>query len=158
MAIPAGSEGLTRKSTADWLTDTKTYLQGERLLDIDTGEQRVSSGGTYAQAWKNLPYLSYVARISQSGTSAPTADVVYNYTGLTPSFIYQTVGVYTMAGPWPAGTVFQQMIPTANGDLGLLLLGQSGTDITMLSYLFAAPNSQSDDLLTVLLIEIRIYA
>ena len=157
MAIPAGSEGLTRKSTADWLTDTKTYLQGERLLDIDTGEQRVSSGGTYLQAWKNLPYLSYVARISQSGTSAPTADVVYNNTGLTPAFLYNNTGSYTMSGPWPTGTVFHQAVPTANGDYGLLTLALSGTDISMTSVFLDAPNSQSDDLITDVLVEIHIY-
>ena len=158
MAIPAGSEGLTRKSTADWLTDTKTYLQGERLLDIDTGEERVSSGGTYLQAWKNLPYLSYIARISQSGTSAPTAVVVSNNTGLTPGFSYNNVGGYTMSGPWPAGAVFDQAILTSNGDLGILSLGQSGSDITMLCQFLDAPHTQSDDLLTDTLVEIRIYA
>lgn len=158
MAVPAGSEGLTRKSTADWAADTKIYLQGERLLDIDTGEQRVSSGGTYAQAWKTLPYLSYVARISQSGTSAPTAVVVSNNTGLTPSFSYTGEGQFTMAGPWPADTVFPQSIITANGDFGILSLGQSGTEITMVSQFLDSPHSQADDLLTDVLIEIRIYS
>ena len=158
MAVPAGSEGLTRKSTADWAADTKTYLQGERLLDIDTGEQRVSSGGTYAQAWKSLPYLSYVARISQSGTSAPTAVVVSNNTGLTPSFSYTGEGQYSMDGPWPADVVFPQSILTSNGDFGILGLSQSGTDINMVSQFLDSPHSQADDLLTDVLIEIRIYS
>lgn len=109
-------------------------------------------------AMKTYPgYLSYVALVSQSGTSAPTAVVLSNNTGLTPAFTYEGTGSYTMSGPWPSGTAFQQVISTANGDFGILVLGQSGSDITMGAFLHAAPNSQSDDLLTDVLLEIRIY-
>lgn len=105
MAVPAGSEGLTRKSTADWAADTKTYLQGERLLDIDTGEQRVSSGGTYAQAWKGPRH--YFGSISQVGTAAPT--VINPTGGNTVGAIVWTrtdAGAFraTLAGAFPIGS------------------------------------------------------
>lgn len=51
MGKKPGSEGLNRKTTAEWAADTNTYLEGERLMDTDTGVVRTSSGGTYAQAW-----------------------------------------------------------------------------------------------------------
>lgn len=103
MAIPAGSEGLTRKSTADWAADTKTYLQGERLLDIDTGEQRVSSGGTYAQAWKGPKH--YFGSISQTGTAAPTVTTGGNTVGAIV-WAYSSTGSYTgtLTGAFPVGS------------------------------------------------------
>ncbi len=112
MSVPAGSEGLTRKSTADWAIDTKTYLQGERLLDIDTGEQRVSSGGTYAQAWKALPYLSYVAILSQSETSAPVANVLDNRLGGTVVWARSDTGIYTatLAGAFTVDKTWVQPV------------------------------------------------
>lgn len=47
----AGSDGQIRKTTAEWAVDTKTYLEGMRLMDTDTGVVRVSKGTTYADAW-----------------------------------------------------------------------------------------------------------
>lgn len=130
---------------------------GIGLESLIRGAMVKNDDGSFAM--KTYPgYLSYVARISQGGTSAPTADVVYNNTGLTPGFTYNNTGGYTMSGPWPAGSVFEQAILTSNGDLGILSLGQSGSDITMLCQFLDAPHSQSDDLLTDVLVEIRIYS
>lgn len=51
MANKSGSDGQIRKTTAEWATDTDTYLEGMRLMDTTTGEVRVSKGTTYALAW-----------------------------------------------------------------------------------------------------------
>lgn len=133
MAIPAGSEGLTRKSTADWLTDTKTYLQGERLLDIDTGEQRVSSGGTYAQAWKGPKH--YFGSISQAGTAAPTVTTGGNTVGAIV-WARNDAGAYTgtLAGAFPLGS---------GGYVSLNLLTGIGISDQPYAYL----SRQSDDVL-----------
>lgn len=164
MAIPAGSEGLTRKSTADWLTDTKTYLQGERLLDIDTGEQRVSSGGTYLQAWKNLPYLSYVARISQSGTDAPTVDeVLSNSLGITPVFARDADGLYTVtsAGAFPVGRTAAHIYGLTDGDTSVLsaigdALRSDDDTVNILSAGFPS-GTPIDGLLNKSILEIKVY-
>lgn len=164
MSVPAGSEGLTRKSTADWLTDTKTYLQGERLLDIDTGEQRVSSGGTYAQAWKNLPYLSYVAAISQGGTDAPTVDeVLSNSLGITPVFARAGSGVYSVAstGAFPEGRTAAHIYGLTDGDtssigaIGDAIRADDDT-VNILTVSFPA-GSASDGYLNKSILEIKVY-
>lgn len=164
MAIPAGSEGLTRKSTADWLTDTKTYLQGERLLDIDTGEQRVSSGGTYAQAWKNLPYLSYVAAISQSGTDDPTAEVNYNTLSGTPVWSRAAEGSYaaTLVGAFPAGKTrcFINGGSINGDDLSIVaLMERSSDDACGVTIRLASDGTTSADLVggPSISLEIRVY-
>lgn len=145
MAVPAGSEGLTRKSTADWAADTKTYLQGERLLDIDTGEQRVSSGGTYEQAWKSIP-SSYRATIVQVGTSAPTATIHHNSLGGVPTFAYVGPGQYEILGSglFPAGKTsywLAQPVDPNNGFEGQVSFGSDD----VLNYATYSSGVASDD-------------
>lgn len=67
----AGSDGQIRKTTAEWAVDTKTYLEGMRLMDTDTGVVRVSKGTTYALAWA-----------PSSGPGSVTSDDVSNESGL----------------------------------------------------------------------------
>jgi len=154
-AFPTGGGGGGVTSVGASGGTTGYTFSGSPVTGSGTLTLAVSNAATAQQAI-GLP-LSYVALISQSGTSAPTATVISNNTGVTPSFIYEGVGSYTMSGPWPTGTVFHQAVPTANGDYGLLTLALVGTDILMTSVFLDAPNTQSDDLLTDVLVEIHIY-
>ena len=44
----------------------------------------------------NLPYTEYMALLTQSSTSAPTAAVLTNTLGVTPTLGYTSPGVYTI--------------------------------------------------------------
>lgn len=49
-----GSEGRTRNTTSGWASDPNTYPQGHELINVDTGERRISkgaAGNTWATAW-----------------------------------------------------------------------------------------------------------
>lgn len=55
MAKEIGSEGQTRKTSAEWSASTETYPQGHRLMNTTTGEVRISkgaAGNTWATAWQ----------------------------------------------------------------------------------------------------------
>jgi len=55
MAKEIGSEGQTRKTSAEWAASTDTYPQGHRLMNTTTGEVRISkgsAGNTWATAWQ----------------------------------------------------------------------------------------------------------
>ena len=43
-----------------------------------------------------LPYKTYVALLTQSGTSAPTATVLENTLGFTPVWVYVGIGGYAI--------------------------------------------------------------
>lgn len=68
----AGSDGQIRNTTAAWAADTRTYPEGMRLMDTDTGVVRVSKGTTYALAW-----------VPASGPGSVTSDDVSNDSGVT---------------------------------------------------------------------------
>lgn len=71
-----------------------------------------SGGGT-------LPYTSYVAALSQSGTSAPTATVIYNNLGGTVVWARTDVGEYTatLANAFTADKTFVSQVMPSSGFL-----------------------------------------
>lgn len=58
-------------------------------------------------AIKYKGYKEYVAILSQTGTNAPTATVIYNSLGGTLTLGYNSVGLYTatLTGAFPSGSV-----------------------------------------------------
>ncbi len=76
MSKKAGSDGQIRKTTAEWAADTKTYLEGMRLMDTTTGTVRVSKGTTYALAWQPSAGSGASAWGDITGTLSNQADLV----------------------------------------------------------------------------------
>jgi len=76
-------EQITDKTTAASISPTNV---GENIkAAIEYTDQEVAA--------MQVPYKSYIAVLSQSGTSSPTFTVLFNNTGITPSIGYVAVGV-----------------------------------------------------------------
>ena len=72
-------------------------------IDETLGEQFIWDGSTYISVAETvlnqIPHKTYVALLFQSGTNAPTAQVLENSIGITPEmFSYDDVGKYTLTG------------------------------------------------------------
>lgn len=90
----------------DWL-DTDIY-EGELYQDTDTGLIYSRTGSTIYVVGSVAEYKVYRANLSQTGTSAPTADVFENTLSGTPSFSRNGTGDYdmTLTGEWTADKTF----------------------------------------------------
>ena len=80
----SNSQLLYNKGTRTQIIQFPSTLNGTRLINIPDESGVI--------ALKN--YKSYVALVSQSGTSDPTATVVFNDTGATFTWNYDDVGSY----------------------------------------------------------------
>jgi hypothetical protein len=111
-----------------------------------------------------LPYKSYTARISQSGTNNPTVDILfYNNTGLTFSWVRLTNGIYYAQ---PVGIDYSKVaIFITNGTDGTApyatVLANSGggpTGFAIWLYTYnSTDSSATDGELKNTSIEIRVY-
>jgi hypothetical protein len=89
----------------------------------------------------NLGYTSYVALITQAGTTAPSADpLIQNTTGGVPVWAYASPGVYTVTFPF----AFK-----AEPNVGWALTGVAGQ---------IRINATGNGVLTRGSLEIRVYA
>ncbi len=134
------------------------------LAAAGAGQVLTASGpGTAAFAAAGLAYLCYVATITQSGTSAPTATVLENtlggeivwaraatgrYTGtLTNAFPSSTKTVVMIGDPYPSSTEFFAHIQRSNASV-----------ITVRTAMLIDPATLLDGvLLTPVPVEIRVY-
>ncbi len=62
--------------------------------NVTVNSQGVATGGSNISYLTALPYTEYDATLTQSGTSAPTATVVYNNTGGTITWTRSSTGTY----------------------------------------------------------------
>ncbi len=118
-----------------------------------------------------LPYRSYVARLTQSGTNPPVATVIYNDLGQTLTWLYGAPGIY-WAKPTDDATLFADankvtLMQGSNIDIDpeeIILsqiqpgFGVGGDEnyIRIQSYYYPDPNS-NDGFLNGKFIEIRVY-
>jgi len=84
------------------LTEATALGTGDRVPVLE------SSTVKYVDGAELTPYLKYVALLSQSGTSAPTATVLENTLGGTVVWERNDVGSYTgtLTGAFPADKTF----------------------------------------------------
>lgn len=109
-----------RKATA--LPILTTPADGDIIYIVDVSDTSESAQGTSKQIAKSdliptpfeLPYKTYVALISQTGTNAPTAVVLENTLGVTITFTRPTTGDYKI--------LFSPDLPSEN----ILTLATSG--------------------------------
>lgn len=87
--IPASAD----HRNGDWL-DTDIY-EGELYQDTDTGLMYSRNGSTILNVGATAQKAVFSVNLTQSGTSAPTADVFENTLGGTVTWGYTSPGVYT---------------------------------------------------------------
>ena len=104
-------------------------------------------------------YTTYVARVSQTGTNAPTATVISNNTGLTFTWSRTGVGTYQVS-PSSSFVINKTWIQMTGGDIST---GVTIVTIKNITTGFAAAvntnliNGAAADEITAAFVEIRIY-
>lgn len=81
--------------------------------------------------------LKYIALITQAGTSAPTATIIYNTLGEVPTFNYDGVGDYdlvTVAALFTAKTVIQATLVNGSTANLLKVVRTSTTEFGIFTY------------------------
>lgn len=107
-----------------------------------------------------LPYLVYRALLSQSGTDAPTAIVLENTLGETPTFSYAGAGTYglnTVGNVFTTNKTFVMLNPYSEGNDTTVVntaTKAGGNTVQLNSYL---SNVGADGLLLFSEIEILVY-
>lgn len=74
-----------------------------------------------------LPYKLFIAKIWQSGTSAPQMTILYNSLGQVPTMSYNSPGLYILTG---TGNIFADnktavTLQSANNNTGVLLVSMT---------------------------------
>lgn len=109
--------------------------------------------GTTSQ---NVGYKSYVASLSQSGTSAPTATVMYNDIGtITPTYVAPGQYSFTSSGLFTSQKTFSVINQTDEAST-FTTVYFSTNRIDVRSYETLTETS-ANDLLSGTSIEIRVY-
>ena len=144
------------------LTSATTPLTGtEELAIVQGGSTVKATAQDVADLAAGLPYKSYVAIISQSGTSNPTVSAVLENTIGTMTVTRSGVGTYTFQSSGFGG------FGGNNKVVVLFLNGQSTTGLYRGQYVppigavqlgsFNTSNTVTDGLISTATIEIRVY-
>lgn len=117
------------------------------------------ASGTIALVETVKPYKSYVALVSQSGTSAPTAIVLENTTGATVTFARSALGTYTATFSSSVLTLDKTTTILTNSYTdGIATSGRASDTVINIYTTKVNPSyAFSDDRLNKSTIEIRIY-
>lgn len=108
----------------------------------------------------SLPYKSYIASLTQTGTNAPVATVIYNELSGTPAEGYVAVGTFslTLASAFPTGKVFIMVGTDVSGASTTFTNAYRGDDNTIyLEVLDMSTGAGTNGALGDTIIEIRVY-
>lgn len=103
-----------------------------------------------------VPYLSYVAKVTQTSTNAPVLTVLQNNIGATISSAYDSTGVYQLIASAAVLTANKTFINFTTPVLYAFIDCQHSSDTTIGVETYTATESASDELLNCF-VEIRIY-
>lgn len=105
----------------------------------------------------SLPYTEYVALVTQTGTAAPTAVILQNDLGFTPTFAYISTGRYTLTAPGGGfGDDKLYFDITKNLIIGEAYIRQTGDDVLTI-WTYNNSNVLEDDWLVDTPLLIRVY-
>ncbi len=110
VSITAGWTGTlaaTRGGTGKTATDLTAATAGDML---------VLNAGKTGYDFVSSPYKVYTALLTQTGTSAPTATILKNTLGVTPTFTYTTNGDYDITTSVDAFTANKTWVVCATGN------------------------------------------
>lgn len=151
LGLGIGTNGNTPNSHYAWIKSDNITAEETFQLPNKSG-----SGGTFAM----VEYLVYTALLSQSGTDAPTAIVLENTLGFTPTFSRSNAGLYNInATEFSTIDVDKLLIFTGTGNVGgninlnVFTVFSGGATID----LQVASGGANVDILNNTPIEIRIY-
>lgn len=126
-----------------------------------TGTRQVvaDASGNLSATTSTASYLKYVAKISQSGTSAPNVTVLENNTGTTITWTYAGTGLFsgTSSGSVFTTNTFSFIGTNANFTTGNQQIGciyASSNSVSLQTYIAGVP---TNSVLNNCILEIRIY-
>lgn len=137
-------------------------LDGTGVANINslsgTGTRQIvaDASGNLSATTAVVPYTKYVATLTQTGTSAPTATVLENTTGSTVTWTRTGSGLYTgtfSSAILASGKRFLLISPRTGGGVYYDFLTTSSVQIATASYVGVG----TDALLNETSIEIRVY-
>jgi hypothetical protein len=105
---------------------------------------------------------TFVARINQAGTAAPTITTIFNDTGITFTPVRNAVGSYELQVPAPGFDVASTMVLISNGDIPTvtrspIVTATITSNRLIIKTKFADTLTLDDDVLKIGYIEVRIY-
>lgn len=154
------STGVVEKvaSTAYATTASPTFTGTPTAPTATAGTNTTQVATTaFVQAAIGTPYLKYVALVSQSGTSAPTATVLENTLGGTVVWARTSAGFYTgtLTGAFTANKT--ACIISSTSTAWINMLSRSDVNSVLLQTSSQSTNTMSDAMLFDTFVEIRVY-
>lgn len=144
------------------LTKLKTkFADGAWINNVKSYFSKINEIIDYINGNNGLGYKKYVALLSQSGTDAPTAIILENTLGVTPTFVYNTVGQYSIIATGKF-TIDKTAVTISqiDSDAGKRMVYQDDIN-TINIYSYDSSGSPNDDSLNdnvaYTVIEIRVY-
>jgi hypothetical protein len=110
---------------------------------------------------KLVNYTEYVAKISQTGTNAPTATVISNTLDLTPtiSFSYINVGNYFVSASFPSFPIAKTVVSITQGNAGTAFVSADVNTTTNIQlYTRNSAGAFANSLIQNTFLTIRVYA
>lgn len=167
-SVSASTKWAVIDGNATWVPsalDLKNYC----LLGFaggTTGQVLTKNSGTdYDYSWAagggGASYLVYTALLTQSGTSAPTATILKNTLGVTPTFTYTTNGDYDITTSVDTFTANKTWVVCATGNQSdpakTVPVLCSWTDVRTIRITTFPGGAGDDGYLVATPIEIRVY-
>lgn len=153
----ASNAQTTANSAATAASNAQTTANGK--LSSVTTDSSLSGNGTSGSPLSVVKdYKSYVAVLSQSGTSAPTATVLKNELSGSIVFTYSGLGVYigTLAGAFIQNKTYATISQTNYQTTAMISFFFPNQDIFQLSVLNSSGGGQNNSL-SMAMLEIRVY-
>lgn len=162
-SITAANVGSNMKAVNNRIEEAISENIQNNLMPSDT--KAVTANAVLAGLESvGLPYKSYVALISQSGTSAPTANVILNELGGTVVWSRAGAGQYlaTLSGAFTSGKTFvpnnKYVITDTGGGSDARRIEVTNPNTNIIAVQTFASLTNTDDVIgTNLSFEIRVY-
>lgn len=129
--------------------------QLDELKSALTGLPLPGKNGKKITAQGARPYKAFVARVTQTGTSAPATTVMENQLSAAPVFARTGTGVYTvtLTGAFPTAKTWVSVHTNAAGRVQIAYTSANVITIST----FDAAAAAADAILSSAALEIRVY-
>jgi hypothetical protein len=158
-----GSPSNAHEIVIDQIANNATgqSFAGASDITLKLGTKTVLDSGNYSSyITDSRPYKVYTAILNQSGTSAPTAIVLENTLGQTPTWSRNQIGQYTLTVTGSILTLDKTISIISNGWVGTAVTNShpaNANSVVVETFSTIDSSGRLDDLLNKTPIEIRVY-
>lgn len=161
VGLKVPNDGLTgaqlANTTVDGTTLEATSATGAKQFRVKDGGITAAKLAPGAITGAALPYKEYAALVQQTGTNDPTATILVNTLGATPTWTRQAAGLYylTLAGAFPIAKTLA--LTTLYGSFYHSAMVQSYSSDVMQFYAYNGAGASADGMLYIY-VSIRVYS